>query len=118
MKNNNEHFTSNLYDVEQKLLSLNGTEGIKIKKIKPKTFEIAYNGGYNGVYDYKVTVRILENTQNIHNMWYYWSFEVVSEDLTNFYEVDNVGWNTGFLDFFIDDFIKYVGVILTSEEDV
>ncbi len=109
-------FTDNKQDIVNLLLSLNNDEDFTIKQLDEDNFEIIYNGGYNNVYNYKVNLKIIGMTQNIHNKWFYWKFELTSELNNDYIEVDNFGWNTGFMDFFIDSFIRDVGNTINNQE--
>tara|TARA_B100000768_G_scaffold173389_1_gene182613 strand:- start:5007 stop:5438 length:432 start_codon:yes stop_codon:yes gene_type:complete len=110
-------FTDNKEDVVDLLLSLNKDKDFNVKRIDKNRFEIIYDGGYNNVYDYKVNLSIIKLTKKIANKFFYWKFALTSEMKDDYIEVDNFGWDVGFMDFFIDDFIKDVGNILASQEN-
>ena len=113
----NIKFTDNKEDIINLILSLNDCEDFNIKRISKNYFEIIYDGGYNNVYNYKVNLRIIGMTQNIHNNFFYWKFKLDSKFKDDYYiEVDNFGWETGFIDFFIGEFIKEVGVIVNNND--
>jgi hypothetical protein len=109
-------FTDNKQDIVNLLLSLNKNKDFKIKQLNDNEFKIIYDGGYNNVYNYKVILKIIGLTQNIHNKWFYWKFELTSKLYHDYIEVDNFGWDTGFMDFFIDSFIKDIGNMINNQD--
>lgn len=109
-------FTNNKSDIIELLLSLNEDDGFNVSQIDDNNFKIIYDGGYNNVYDYIVNLEIIGMTQNIHNKWFYWKFKLTSEFNDDYIEVDNFSWSSGFMDFFIDMFIRDVGNILNNQD--
>lgn len=110
-------FTKDKKQIVDLLLSLNDNKDFKVKQINEDEFEVIYDGGYNNVYNHKCTIEIIGLIQNNHNKWFWWEFEVKSDEYDTTIEVDNFGWNLGFRDFFIDDYIKQVGNYIHSMED-
>lgn len=111
----NLKFNNNKEDVVSMVLSLNDSDDFDIVR-KGDNFKITYNGGYNGVYDYKVDMKLDGLAHNIHDKFFYWKFVLNSRFHSDDIEVDSLGWESEFLDFFIDDFIRTVGIIKESED--
>lgn len=118
MDNFDVNFTGNINEVKTLLLSLNNHQDFDVKELSNNKLEVVYDGGYNNVYNHKCIIEILNLKSKIKGKdcnWYYWDFKITSEDFPDYkLDVDNLGWNTGFLDFFIDDYIKNIGILLTN----
>lgn len=112
----NINFPNSKIKVKNLIASLNMKEGISIKYLGNFRFEFHYTGGYNNVYDHTCIVEILDLHKNNHDKWFWWNINVTSRENETLICVDNLGYSLGFLDFFIDEYIKDVGTIINYDD--
>jgi len=108
-------FTKDKKSVENFLLPLNNIPDFIVEQIDSNIFKVTYYGGYNNVYDHTCTITIIK-MKNIHDMWFNWIFSVESELHSIIIDVCESGWNLGFMDFFVDEYIRDIGNILNIQE--
>lgn len=104
-------FTSQESEVLNLLLSLSDNPEFKnVKPITRNSVELTYDGGYNNVHNHTCKITIVE-CKPIHNKFFWWTFQVESDEKTTMIDSDTFTGCLSFMDFFIDEYIKEIGNI-------